>query len=589
MKHHLLRLLLIFMLLIAAGNGYGQSVGWQWAIGPSRTDSGQNEMFYGSIDDSGNTFSVACSTFDHFNYGSFVSRNIPHWERIIFTKVDTSGNIRWVLISRYAMAVPIRLVCDHLGNSYLYGRYWGDSCKFGSMMVYNTHHTNASFLAKISPAGIVLWAQNIMYTAGASTGMLYQPAGMGIDGQANIYIDDAFGNTSTFDSFTLTTSGAADLFLAKFDSAGNFVWARDIGGTNGEFVGCLAVSEIGNVYLSGTTTSDTLIIARDTLIDSFTTAGFRTHLLFLAKYDSSGGAIWVRIPGLHFGIAELKLDAVEKIYFAGGFDSTIVFGHDTLTIAGGGDALIGKFDSSGHDIWARSGVSTSRYGRANNISLDSCRHVLVTGFMCISCTIADSMTFQGHVVNIPSGYVSDAMFIVEYDYLGNYITSMSVGSGGDDYCGILIDNRGNFTLAGDYIGQLELGTDTLFAPSGYTGGSEVMFNAKYHYGLESCVFHDSVSHNDSGTLVHSLNAYRPSKAKLFPNPAGDKCLISIDGTISGDGMVGIFSLTGQLIHSAKLTGSQTIIDLNALNPGIYLCRVSVKDDDSVVIKLVVSR
>ena len=50
----------------------------------------------------------------------------------------------------------------------------------------------------------------------------------------------------------------------------------------------------------------------------------------------------------------------------------------------------------------------------------------------------------------------------EYDTSGHYLTSMSLPSGGDDYTSIVVDNKGNFYLAGDYaIDTLIFGHDTL--------------------------------------------------------------------------------------------------------------------------------
>ena len=49
----------------------------------------------------------------------------------------------------------------------------------------------------------------------------------------------------------LTSAGNADIFLAKYDASGNYVWAKSMGGTGGDLGNSLALDGSGNVVVTG--------------------------------------------------------------------------------------------------------------------------------------------------------------------------------------------------------------------------------------------------------------------------------------------------------------------------------------------------
>lgn len=60
--------------------------------------------------------------------------------------------------------------------------------------------------------------------------------GIAVDDAGNVYTTGSFYGTVDFDpgpgSFNLTSTGFSDIFVSKLDSAGNFVWAKRMGGTD---------------------------------------------------------------------------------------------------------------------------------------------------------------------------------------------------------------------------------------------------------------------------------------------------------------------------------------------------------------------
>lgn len=106
------------------------------------------------------------------------------------------------------------------------------------------------FVAKIAPDGEVLWAT---FLGGSGSD---GATAIAIDGAGNVYVT---GVTSSPD-FPATrplvgVAGSQNVFVAKFDPAGNRIWSEVIGGEISDSVSAMAVDQTGIVYLSGQTFS----------------------------------------------------------------------------------------------------------------------------------------------------------------------------------------------------------------------------------------------------------------------------------------------------------------------------------------------
>lgn len=80
-------------------------------------------------------------------------------------------------------------------------------------------------------------------------------ARISVDSTGNIYLMGSFQGTVDFNPgsgvFNLTSSGSDDFYVAKFDSLGNFLWAKKIGGTSQDFASIINVDPHGNITLIG--------------------------------------------------------------------------------------------------------------------------------------------------------------------------------------------------------------------------------------------------------------------------------------------------------------------------------------------------
>ncbi|GAG02153.1 unnamed protein product, partial [marine sediment metagenome] len=72
-----------------------------------------------------------------------------------------------------------------------------------------------------------------------------------VDATGNIYITGNFSDTATFGSYTLSSAGLNDIFVAKLDANGNFLWVERAGGIAMDVGGRIAVGASGVIYIAG--------------------------------------------------------------------------------------------------------------------------------------------------------------------------------------------------------------------------------------------------------------------------------------------------------------------------------------------------
>ncbi len=309
--------------------------------------------------------------------------NGEYYNTIFLAKYDTSGNALWAksagcgeyLDDCYA---NVSVAADASGNAYLAGYFDTDSITFGTYTLVNTD-TNSSdiFLAKYDAGGNVLWAKE---AGKINADYAYSVAA---DAQGNAYIAGSFGDsTIVFGSTTLTNTNpcSQDVFLAKYDTYGNVLWAKSAGsmGSDDDQANSVVVDTSGNVYITGYFDSPIVIFGSDTL-----TRGAGAHNLFLTKYDKNGNVLWANnAVGLNIADAfSVTVDAAENSYISGGFGpSTITLGFITLAATGTSDIFVAKYDPGGNVIWAKSaGGSVGDESGGLSIALDTLGNTYITG------------------------------------------------------------------------------------------------------------------------------------------------------------------------------------------------------------------
>lgn len=320
-----------------------------------------------------------------------------------------------------------------------------------------------------------LGAQNANFSWANKIGGTTYDSGNSIvlDSLGNTYITGHFGGTVDFDpsasTATLTSSGTSDVFVAKYNNLGNYIWAFKIGinmtpdydkGTS------ITIDSIGNIYIAGTISSSA---------DFDPSAAVATLLIpsgggFIAKYNSNGNYIWAIATSAGNKIIS---DKKGNVYATGNFSGTADFnpsaGTATLTSNGGADISLAKYTTNGNYVWAfKIGSTNDDY--SNDVTLDSIGNIYLTGQFKGTADFDPST----NTVNLISNGGAD-IFVSKYDNNGNLIFAKSIGgSGGDDIAyGVNIDRGGNLYFTGVFVSVVDFDPNAGISNITSTGGADM--------------------------------------------------------------------------------------------------------------------
>src|SRR6218665_3815195 len=117
------------------------------------------------------------------------------------------------------------------------------------------------------------------------------------DNAGNTYVTGSFKGSATFGTVSISSPLYPNVFIAKYDVAGNCVWVKQFGGDDADTYGnqgmAVDVDQQGNCYVTGTfrgSPGNTIVLGTSTL------TGSGNRQIFIAKYDVSGNALWALQP-----------------------------------------------------------------------------------------------------------------------------------------------------------------------------------------------------------------------------------------------------------------------------------------------------
>ena len=315
---------------------------------------GNNQAVYVATDPSGNV--IVTGFFDSsITIGTtYLANNFSGGLNGYIAKYDPSGNVLWAKCSHGSTAgynLPTALAVDGSGNIYLGGNFSSTTFTFGTSAITNAGGTDF-FLTKFNPAGTSLWAKSITDSCNSEFRR------MATDAAGNVYLVGNFNCANiTFGATTLNNhlvvGHSSDIFIAKCDNSGNFLWAKSAGGDNSDLGEAVAVDPSGNVFIGGLFASDPAYFGSTTL----TNIG-----MYIAKYNTGGGFLWARSSGVLNGgssVISVALDPTGNLYATGSNLLSLILDTITLnnTTCPNGAMYIAKFNNQtsivpviGHEI-----------------------------------------------------------------------------------------------------------------------------------------------------------------------------------------------------------------------------------------------
>ena len=277
-----------------------------------------------------------------------------------------------------------------------------------------------------------------------------------------LYVTGLFSGTANFGDTSLTSEGAQDCFVVKYDTSGKLIWAERMGGaadassswpTGDRGIGIMADSS-GNSYVTGQFNGASI---------------FGTHLLtsmgsqdiFVVKINPSGNVLWALRGGGPNGSnvgQAIALDPPEQhIYTTGLFYGSGSFGTNTFQGYGNDDAYLVKLDTSGNILWVKvDGGSAGSYGYG--VTVDENGNCFLAG------AYSGTATFDT-ITTISKGGLD--IFLAAYDSSGTVDTLISIGETGDELLhDVRCDRKGGVYIAGWFQNTINIGNGTLTSPGG---------------------------------------------------------------------------------------------------------------------------
>jgi len=291
------------------------------------------------------------------------------------------------------------------------------------------------FVLKYNSSGTKQWTQQL----GTSSGDY--ATGVATDSSGNVYA--AGGTSGGLDGNT--NQGKIDLFLVKFDLAGNKQWTKQLGTSSNENARDVATDFSGNVYVAGSTLGG---------LDGNTNPGIHMDL-FLTKYNSSGTKQWTQqlgTPTVEEGTG-VATDSSGNIYVSG-YTWGIL---DGISNVNNSDPFIVKYNANGNKQWSQQ-IGSPESEAAWGVASDSAGNAVIVG-----------ATRGGLDGNTNSGEVD--FFAIKFNSSGNKQWTRQMGTSETDSAkGVASDSSGNVYVVGWTSGGLDGNSNS---------GGEDIFVVKY--------------------------------------------------------------------------------------------------------------
>ena len=344
---------------------------WAWAKSAGSISNEYSNAV--CTDASGNVYITGTFIGSTITFGSYTLQNEAMGSHDIFVvKYNASGNVLWAKSAGGTSSDYAYGICADIGgNVYITGYFNSPSITFGTITLTNSG-INDIFVVKYNNVGNVLWAKS---ATGSSADYSY---GICTDVNSNVYITGRFYSSPLiFGSITVTNKGNYDIYLAKYDASGNVLWANGMGGTSEDGGRGVCTDASGNVFITG-------FLQTSATFGSETITGYGYSNIFVVKYDTYGNNLWAKsaigpTQANYVRAGSIACNEDGNVYVTGSFQNTISFGNDTLASSGTYVIFLAKYDANGNALWGRTPGGTGN-DIGSGICTNSNGKVFITGY-----------------------------------------------------------------------------------------------------------------------------------------------------------------------------------------------------------------
>jgi hypothetical protein len=536
-KIYSLLLMSLFLINIHAQN-------FQWAL---REGLWAYDYGYGIANDASGNIYVAGKFEDNANFSGTILNCQGNHDGYV-AKYNNTGTLSWIKSFGGANGDYFHcLAYDGSGNLAVAGEAeWAPAGIIfqGSSITLNPIGDNDVVLAKYDVNGNLLWAKS------AGAGSNDRARAVTFDATGNIYVTGMFTDTAYFGSTMITGAGMRDVFVAKYDANGNFQWVRKGGSSGRDEAHGIKCDAAGNVYVCG-------FYSNNATFDTQTLVAPNNYYEgFVIKYDPSGAQQWVKTFGGSFDDVAwaMTIDNAGKIFIAGEFNASAMFGSTQLITSGNADVFVTCLDQSGNFIWAKR-AGGSMIDRARGIGTDG-NNLYITG------QFGSTAGFDAN--NLIAADSSD-VFIAGMNNGGGFIWASAVG-GPPDSLETLGYESGNAVSAD--AGNVYVTGAIL--NGGIFGGQVLQPYTRTDMFLTKL---------NSLVGVAEVPKQNPKNNTLYPNPNNGTFYIDLNKYEEQNAEVTLYNSLGQILEkSSHKTPVLLNVDLSNHRSGVYFAVIKTENE-----------
>lgn len=241
-------------------------------------------------------------------------------------KLDSNGVFQWVKTYKNDYMNMHDINIDHADNIYINGYFYDQLDLDLNATIYNLSGPgNNVFMSKYNASGDLIWAKS-----SNNSGNTCITQNIKFDKNNNQYYTGYFNGSLDINLTSgvemINSSGDFDMFLACYDSAGNYKWVKKFGGEQYDVPTKLEIDHEGNMLLAGEYYSDSIDLDPSTA--NFNLYADTIHVQsFLLKMDSQANFTWAY--NIAPGLFDMKCDTSNNILIAGNFFTMVDFDPDT--------------------------------------------------------------------------------------------------------------------------------------------------------------------------------------------------------------------------------------------------------------------
>jgi hypothetical protein len=344
-------------------------------------------------------------------------------------------------------------------------------------------------------------SQNFIWANGIGAGSTDYGNDIDTDSSGNTVLVGSFTGTIDIDTITLSTSstGNTSSFIAKFNQAGDVIWALDFAeSTNSFYAGAIAVSvdqATGDIYCVGAYDASFSIAGSTLPYVSFGTD------IYLVKFNSQGVAQWAK--GFSGPNSDVPTDVAfepvsNSVYVTGESIDSITIGTQVISATGSGFLpkfqFLARYSASGTFKWVED-FQTAGSGFFLNY-YQGALATLSNGDVILAGTFDSSVTLGTQTLSSSGSFDSEG-FLSRLDSSGNVVWAQTIGGSGQDYVrDVAVDLNNNIWITGNVDGTATLDTFN------FSGSNSGVFVARLDSaGDASYAYANGISASNAGNGV----------------------------------------------------------------------------------------